>query len=292
MIRPVVTYACETWTLKKKDIQRLLIFERKILRKKIWSEKCVEATWIIRSNDELNKIIIKNKNIVNYIRSAKTSLVRMSEDRIVKKLFQWKPLTTRCQGRPKIRWEDDRIVGLYLKENKYRKKGKREFAVTDRHLLLSAPSVERLSKRSFGKLLASKNTNFKLYQTMIRPVVTYACETWTLKKKDIQRLLIFERKILRKKIWSEKCVEATWIIRSNDELNKIIIKNKNIVNYIRSAKTSLVRMSEDRIVKKLFQWKPLTTRCQGRPKIRWEDDRIVGLYLKENKYRKKGKVNR
>ncbi|PSN31508.1 hypothetical protein C0J52_28172, partial [Blattella germanica] len=37
---------------------------------------------------------------------------RMSEDRIVKKLFQWKPLTTRCQGRPKIRWEDDVIEDL------------------------------------------------------------------------------------------------------------------------------------------------------------------------------------
>ncbi|PSN52049.1 hypothetical protein C0J52_04548 [Blattella germanica] len=101
MIRPVVTYACETWTLKKKDIQKLLIFERKILRKK--------------TNDELNKII-KNKNIVNYIRAQRLAwfghVCRMSEDRIVKKLFQCKPLTTRCQGRPKIRWENDVIEDL------------------------------------------------------------------------------------------------------------------------------------------------------------------------------------
>ncbi|PSN52346.1 hypothetical protein C0J52_18094 [Blattella germanica] len=101
MIRPVVTYACETWTLKKKDIQKLLIFERKILRK--------------ITNDELNKII-KNKNIVNYIRAQRLAwfghVCRMSEDRIVKKLFQWKPLRTRCQGRPKIRWEDDVIEDL------------------------------------------------------------------------------------------------------------------------------------------------------------------------------------
>ncbi|PSN45868.1 hypothetical protein C0J52_19675 [Blattella germanica] len=104
MIRPVVTYACETWTLKKKDIQKLLIFERKILRK--------------ITNDELNKII-KNKNIVNYIRAQRLAwfghVCRMSENRIVKKLFQWKPLTTRCQGKPKIRWEDDVIEDLKKK---------------------------------------------------------------------------------------------------------------------------------------------------------------------------------
>lgn len=134
-------------------------------------------------------------------------------------------------------------------------------------------------KRTVSRL-ATKNTKFRLYQTMIRPVVTYACETWTLKKKDIQKLLIFERKILRKIFGPKKCVDGTWIIRTNDELNKII-KNKNIVNYIRAQRLAwfghVCRMSEDRIVKKLFQWKPLTTRCQGRPKIRWEDDVIEDL---------------
>ena len=38
----------------------------------------------------------------------------------------------------------------------------------------------------------------KLYCSVIRPVVTYACETWTLKETIINRLMVFERKILRK----------------------------------------------------------------------------------------------
>ncbi|PSN37544.1 hypothetical protein C0J52_12553 [Blattella germanica] len=136
------------------------------------------------------------------------------------------------------------------------------------------------NKSLFVSRLATKNTKFRLCQTMIRPVVTYACETWTLKKKDIQKLLIFKRKILRKIFGPKKCVDGTWIIRTNDELNKII-KNKNIVNYIGAQRLAwfghACRMSEDRIVKKLFQWKPLTTRCQGRPKIRCEDDVIEDL---------------
>jgi hypothetical protein len=32
-VRPVITYACETWVLKEAIKQKLLVFERKILRR-------------------------------------------------------------------------------------------------------------------------------------------------------------------------------------------------------------------------------------------------------------------
>jgi hypothetical protein len=38
----------------------------------------------------------------------------------------------------------------------------------------------------------------KLYLSVIRPVVTHACETWTLKETIVNRLMVFERKVLRK----------------------------------------------------------------------------------------------
>jgi hypothetical protein len=31
----------------------------------------------------------------------------MSDTRIIKKIFNWKPLTKRSQGKPKYRWEDN-----------------------------------------------------------------------------------------------------------------------------------------------------------------------------------------
>jgi len=43
-----------------------------------------------------------------------------------------------------------------------------------------------------------KNTKIKIYKTMIRPVVTYSSETWTLTAKDENNLRIFEWQILRK----------------------------------------------------------------------------------------------
>ena len=38
----------------------------------------------------------------------------------------------------------------------------------------------------------------ELYRTVIRPIVTYTSETWVLKETVIQKLLVFERKILRR----------------------------------------------------------------------------------------------
>src|SRR5215469_10807935 len=43
-----------------------------------------------------------------------------------------------------------------------------------------------------------RNTKIKVYKTIIRPVVTYSSETWTLTAKDENNLRVFERQILRK----------------------------------------------------------------------------------------------
>jgi len=50
----------------------------------------------------------------------------------------------------------------------------------------------------FKSRLVTKQSKLKLYRTVIRPIVTYASETWILKEAIIQKLLVFERKILRR----------------------------------------------------------------------------------------------
>jgi hypothetical protein len=44
--------------------------------------------------------------------------------------------------------------------------------------------------------LTSKNTKILVYKVLIRPVLTYASETWTLSKTNERRLSLFERKCL------------------------------------------------------------------------------------------------
>ena len=109
-----MTYASETWVLKENIIQKLLVFERKILRGIFWPTK-ENQTWKIKNNEELDKLI-KHENIVNYIKAQRLSwfghIQRMSEVRATKKMFKWNPLTKRPRGRPKYRWKDIIIQGL------------------------------------------------------------------------------------------------------------------------------------------------------------------------------------
>ena len=109
VIRPVVTYSCETWILKETIINKLLVFERKILRK-ILGSKNENGIWRIKSNQELDEMI-KRKNIINFIRAQRLSCLghieRMQGTRMVKAIYCWKPISRRPTGRPKTRWGDD-----------------------------------------------------------------------------------------------------------------------------------------------------------------------------------------
>ena len=54
------------------------------------------------------------------------------------------------------------------------------------------------NQKFFKSRLVTKYSKLKLYRTVIRPIVTYALETWVLKETTIRKLLVFERKILRR----------------------------------------------------------------------------------------------
>ena len=56
------------------------------------------------------------------------------------------------------------------------------------------------NQKFFKSRLVTKSLKLKLYRTVIKPIVTYVPETWVLKENIIQKLLVFERKILREKI--------------------------------------------------------------------------------------------
>ena len=95
--------------LKETIIQKLLVFDRKILRI-IFGPMEENQIWRIKTNDELDKLI-EHKNTFNCIKAQRPSwfghVQRMLDIRTVKKIFKWKPLTKRSQGRPKYRWKDN-----------------------------------------------------------------------------------------------------------------------------------------------------------------------------------------
>ena len=85
-----MTYASETWVLNENIIQKLLVFERKILRG-IFGPTKENQIWRIKTNEELDKMI-KYRNIVNYIKALRLSrfghIYRMADTRTTKKMLK------------------------------------------------------------------------------------------------------------------------------------------------------------------------------------------------------------
>jgi len=74
--------------------------------------------------------------------------------------------------------------------------------------------------------LVTKQSKLKLYRTVIRPIVTCASETWVLKETIIQKLLVFERRTLRK-IFGPTKENQIWRVKTNEELDKLIKQKYN-----------------------------------------------------------------
>jgi len=66
----------------------------------------------------------------------------------------------------------------------------------------------------FRNRLLSRATKIRLCKTLIRPVVTYGAETWTMTKKEQQAVLIFERKIFRR-IYGPNYEDEEWKSTTN-----------------------------------------------------------------------------
>jgi hypothetical protein len=129
----------------------------------------------------------------------------------------------------------------------------------------------------------SREIKVKIYEILIRPVLTYGSETWTLSRSDEAMLGCFERKIL-KRIFGATQESGMWR-RYNFELYRLY-KEPHIVKTI---KLSLLRwigyvmkMDVDDPVRKTLLEKPVGQRRRGGPRTRFlgnveEDLRNIGI---------------
>ena len=80
---------------------------------------------------------------------------------------------------------------------------------------------------AYGKLMKARALNrsskLKTYKSLLRPVVTYGCEAWTLATRDEYR------RILREIFGPVQNEDGSWRIRMNHELNELT-ENTDIVS--------------------------------------------------------------
>jgi hypothetical protein len=97
--------------LKETIKNKLMVFERTVLRRIFGPTKVRDGTRRIETNDELDELM--RHNIINHIKAQRLSwfgrLHRMPQERTVKRAYKWKPMLTRPLGRPENRWENDII---------------------------------------------------------------------------------------------------------------------------------------------------------------------------------------
>jgi len=84
------------------------------------------------------------------------------------------------------------------------------------------------NKTLFKSNLVPRKSKLKLWWSVIRPTAVYGCETWVLEESVIQKLSVFERKILRKIFGPTKEDRGNWRIKTNKELDELI-KHRNII---------------------------------------------------------------
>ena len=81
--------------------------------------------------------------------------------------------------------------------------------------------------------MVSKKSKWKLYWNIITSIVTYACEAWVLKETIKNKLVVFERKVLRKIFGPTKERDGTWRIKTNHELGELI-RHRNTISHIKA----------------------------------------------------------
>ena len=145
--------------------------------------------------------------------------------------------------------------------------------------------IELLKKRSI-----SRATKLRLYNSIVRPIILYGCETWALTKAMENRFEVLENKILRRilgPVYDSQRQE--WRIRHNWEIREQT-KQPHIKDVIRLKRLKwaghIARMQEDRWPKRVFSSGVHGRRPLGRPRKDWrrcvdEDVQICGIEPRE-----------
>lgn len=113
-----------------------------------------------------------------------------------------------------------------------------------------------------------KETKRKIFNTIIRSIITYGSEVWTLKSQIEKRLMATEMDFWRR---------SAGISRREKIRNEVIRKKmdikKSIIDFIEGKQLlwygHTKRMSKERLPQKIMEWEPTGRKKRGRPPTTW-----------------------
>ena len=114
-----------------------------------------------------------------------------------------------------------------------------------------------------------KDVKVCIYSTILRPVLLYGSETWTLTKRLKSKIQACEMRILR------LIHGVTKKDKIKNETIRASLKVQSILSVIEQNQLRwfghVLRMPDTRDVKRVYQWKPTKKRPLGRPRKRFND---------------------
>jgi len=114
----------------------------------------------------------------------------------------------------------------------------------------------------------SMQTKMRLYNALIQPIALYGCETWTLRKAEENKLLVFEMAALRKILGVNRLDKIR-----NEEIRRRTGCHRTIVQVVCERQHRwlghVLRMNDERIAKTVVQGKVEGTRRRGKPRATW-----------------------
>ncbi|KAE9415299.1 hypothetical protein Angca_004487, partial [Angiostrongylus cantonensis] len=122
----------------------------------------------------------------------------------------------------------------------------------------------------------TKNTRLRahLFDSTVLPSLTYASETWSLRKQDERSLSVIERAVERTMLGVSRFTQVGDGIRSSDLRQRS--KIKDAVLYAKQSKIRCaghaLRMNDNRWTRGVSDWIPRDVkRTAGRPPTRWSE---------------------
>ena len=116
-------------------------------------------------------------------------------------------------------------------------------------------------------------TKCTMYNTLIRPVVLYGHETWTMLEEDLRALGVFERRVLRT-VYGGVQEQGEWRRRMNHELARLY-GEPSILTVAKTGRMRwaghVARMPDNNPAKLVFASNPTGTRRRGAQRSRWLD---------------------
>lgn len=134
-----------------------------------------------------------------------------------------------------------------------------------------AANVQGRLKMALKNKGVSKKTRWRLVQALVRPVATYGCESWTLRKVEEKRIMAFENKCAR------RTLQIPWTAKmTNEEVWAKLEEKPTLLQHVKERKLCffghIVRQEKNSLENACMTGLTSGSRGRGRPPICWFDN--------------------